>query len=234
MRYSSSDTSYTTLDENPLFVVPGRQPARPPELPERTGDWERLPSLLSAKTLAYVLFVSLFAVEMGIAALHPDALLALQPWQWLAFGFAAFRGARALSYNGVFGWLRQPFNDTVPDSSGAGDSVVPRQGAQGFWYVIGDCLSDLHWDACRWCFDYLDRLDTDVWPLSDLRIGGRGSCLTVALARRARRVARPCSAGSGGYRVATQERIRWDDRAEAKTLAVMQHCERVKPSLRGV
>ncbi len=141
MRYSSSDTSYTTLDENPLFVVPGRQPARPPELPERTGDRERLPSLLSAKTLAYILFVSLFAVEMGIAALHPDALLALQPWQWLAFGFAAFRGARALSYNGVFGWLRQPFNDTVPDSSGAGDSVVPRQGAQGFWYVIGDCLA---------------------------------------------------------------------------------------------
>ncbi len=141
MAHPSIDTRYTNLNVSPLFVVPGRQAMTPPDLPERTFELERFRSLLSAKTLAYVLFVSLFAVEMGIAALHPDALLALQPWQWLAFGFAAFRGARALSYNGVFGWLRQPFNDIVPDSSGAGDSVVPRHGAQGFWYVVGDCLA---------------------------------------------------------------------------------------------
>lgn len=141
MAHSSLGTRYTIRDATPGFVVSGPQAATPRDLAEPAANPETRSSVLSAKTAGYILFVSLFVVEIAISALHADTLFALQPWQWLAFGIAAFRGARALSYNGVFGWLRQPFIDTVPDSSGAGDSVVPRQGARGLRYVIGDCLA---------------------------------------------------------------------------------------------
>lgn len=141
MARSTLSTRYTTRPSNSGFIVSDPPAATPRDVAATSIDRARIRNLFSAKTLGYILFVTIFGIEMGISALHPDALLALQPWQWLVYGIAAFRGARALSYNGVFGWLREPFTDVVPDSSGAGDSVVPRQGAKGLLYVLGDCLA---------------------------------------------------------------------------------------------
>ena len=91
-------------------------------------------------TLGYVAFVGLFGLEMAISSMHIQAILALAPWQLVLLGLGTYRGARALSYNGVFAWLREPFCQVVPDSSGAGDGVEPKY-ERGLMGSIGACLS---------------------------------------------------------------------------------------------
>ena len=91
-------------------------------------------------TVGYIAFIGLFGLEMAISAMHSQVILALAPWQLALFGFGAYRGARALSYNGVFAWLREPFCKVVPDSSGAGDGVEPKY-ERGLMGTIGACLS---------------------------------------------------------------------------------------------
>jgi hypothetical protein len=91
-------------------------------------------------TFGYIAFVGLFGLEMAISSTHIQAILALAPWQLALLSFGAYRGARALSYNGVFAWLREPFCKVVPDSSGAGDGVEPKY-ERGLMGTIGACLS---------------------------------------------------------------------------------------------
>jgi hypothetical protein len=91
-------------------------------------------------TFGYIAFVGLFGLEMVIASTHLQAILALAPWQLALLGLGAYRGARALSYNGVFTWLREPFCKVVPDSSGAGDGVEPKY-ERGLMGTMGACLS---------------------------------------------------------------------------------------------
>ena len=94
----------------------------------------------SWSTFGYIAFVGLFGLEIAIASMNVQAILALAPWQLALLGFGAYRGARALSYNGVFAWLREPFCKVVPDSSGAGDGVEPKY-ERGLMGSIGACLS---------------------------------------------------------------------------------------------
>lgn len=56
----------------------------------------------------------------------------------LLLGLAAFRVGRAISYNYIFSWLRAPYVDKHPDSSGAGDSEDPK--GEGIVRVIGELL----------------------------------------------------------------------------------------------
>jgi hypothetical protein len=91
-------------------------------------------------TIGYIAFVGLFGLEMAISSTHIQAILALAPWQLALLGFATYRGARALSYNQVFAWLREPFCKVVPDSSGAGDGVEAKY-ERGLMGTIGACLS---------------------------------------------------------------------------------------------
>lgn len=93
------------------------------------------------KTAGYLLFLLAFLMEALVASLHWDRLETLSPWTWVLVSFAAFRTARALSYNVVFAWLRAPFCRVEIDSSGAGDSVVPRERIHPLLYAIGDCLA---------------------------------------------------------------------------------------------
>ena len=88
----------------------------------------------------YMAFVGLFGLEMAMCSTHIQAILALAPWQLGLLGFAAYRGGRALSYNQVFAWLRAPFCQVVPDSSGAGDGVEPKY-ERGLMGAVGACLS---------------------------------------------------------------------------------------------
>ena len=91
-------------------------------------------------TVGYMIFVGLFALEMAVASTRIQAILALAPWQLALLGLGAYRGGRALSYNGVFAWLREPFCKVVPDSSGAGDGVEPKY-EQGLMGAVGACLA---------------------------------------------------------------------------------------------
>lgn len=93
------------------------------------------------KTLGYLLFIGVFLAEIVFCALNFEKIASLQLWQLVLVGLAAFRGGRAISYNGVFAWLREPFCQVVDDSSGAGESVEPRSDHGPFWYAVGHCLS---------------------------------------------------------------------------------------------
>ena len=70
---------------------------------------------------------------VAVALLRP--IESMEWWLLAALPFAVMRGAVTLSENEVFEWLREPFCEVVPDSCGAGDSVVPRPGS-----VIGKLL----------------------------------------------------------------------------------------------
>ena len=89
------------------------------------------------RAAGYIGFLSLFGAEVALSALHPAAV---EPYQVALLGLAAYQGGRALSYNGVFQWLRDPFCRVEPDSSGAGDSVLPKED-NDFIYAVGDCLA---------------------------------------------------------------------------------------------
>ncbi len=88
----------------------------------------------------YILFIVLFLAEVAFAAFHFESIAALAPWQLALIGLAAFRGGRAISFNGVFAWLRAPFTKLVADSSGAGDSVEPSCSNGPFLFAVADCL----------------------------------------------------------------------------------------------
>lgn len=61
------------------------------------------------------------------------------PMQLLLVGTAAYRIGRMLAFERVATPLRGPFTATVPDASGAGETVVAR--GRGPQWVIGELLS---------------------------------------------------------------------------------------------
>lgn len=85
------------------------------------------------RTLRYIGIEVVFFALVGLTSLRVERLLELAPVHLAALavlgGFAVFRSARTISYNGVMAWVRAPFCDVVRDSSGAGDSVEPKAGS---------------------------------------------------------------------------------------------------------
>jgi hypothetical protein len=61
------------------------------------------------------------------------------PMQLMMLGTAAYRIGRMVAFERVAEPLRQPFTATVPDSSGAGETVVAR--GRGPQRVLGELLS---------------------------------------------------------------------------------------------
>lgn len=80
--------------------------------------------------IAFVSVVALVSYRSSVSVTALDLLL---------LSLATFRLARSVSFNEIFEWLREPFTEVVPDSSGAGDSVVPK--GKGFSRVIGGLLA---------------------------------------------------------------------------------------------
>lgn len=74
-------------------------------------------------SLAHVAFMVAFVYLTYVLSLRFLELLEAPRILWIAFPFAVLRVARAVSYNSIFAWLRQPYTKTVRDSSGAGFSV---------------------------------------------------------------------------------------------------------------
>lgn len=89
---------------------------------------------------AYLTIELVFFALVALASLRIERLLEQPPHLLAALlllgGFASFRAARTISYNGVMGWLREPFCNVVKDSSGAGDSTEAKPGS-----AIGELLS---------------------------------------------------------------------------------------------
>ena len=63
----------------------------------------------------------------------------LTPFDFVLLGLAVFRGGRLIAYDHVAAPFREPFTETVPDSSGAGDTVEPE--GHGAQRALGELLS---------------------------------------------------------------------------------------------
>ncbi len=64
---------------------------------------------------------------------------ALEPMELVKLGVATYRIGHMLAYERVATPIRQPFTATVPDESGAGETVVAR--GRGAQWVLGELLS---------------------------------------------------------------------------------------------
>jgi hypothetical protein len=87
------------------------------------------------RTLRYIALEVVFAVSViVVAVVRPFDTM--QWWVVAFLPFAVMRLAVTFSENEVMAWLRKPFCDTVPDSCGAGMSVVAKHDS-----VMGALLS---------------------------------------------------------------------------------------------
>ncbi len=84
------------------------------------------------------LFLTLFAL-MASREQKKGQKLELRLVDVILLGLAVFRGGRLIAWDHVTEPLRAPFTQTVPDSSGAGDSVEAR--GTGARLALGQLLS---------------------------------------------------------------------------------------------
>jgi Protein of unknown function (DUF1360) len=90
----------------------------------------------------YVALSSLFAALFTMFTLYehrkgkPDDFTALD---LVMLGLASYRTGRMVAYDKVFETERMPFAETVPDPTGAGETVVPK--GTGVRYALGELIS---------------------------------------------------------------------------------------------
>lgn len=81
--------------------------------------------------ITFLLVIGVLASVKGIHLTFVEVLI---------LGLATVRMARALSFNEIFEWLREPFTKVEPDSCGAGADVHPKF-EDGHKAAIGGLLS---------------------------------------------------------------------------------------------
>jgi hypothetical protein len=93
------------------------------------------------KVFLTLIFVGLFAAFMWWITGRGSGLidLRLSPLDLLMLALATFRLGRMIAYDLVMEPLRAPFAETVPDGTGAGDSVEPR--GVGVRRAVGQLIS---------------------------------------------------------------------------------------------
>jgi hypothetical protein len=84
------------------------------------------------------LFLALFAA-FAMRERRGRKLFDLQPLDLFMLGLATFRLGRLAAYDKVTETLRLPFTRTTRDSSGAGDTVIPK--GHGVRRAIGELIS---------------------------------------------------------------------------------------------
>lgn len=92
---------------------------------------------LMERRLTCITLSGLFTLGMGIASL--TAKNRGTPRDMVELGLAVFRLGRMVSYDQVFEPYRSFFCKTVPDSTGAGDTVAAKY-PQGWKSAIGDLI----------------------------------------------------------------------------------------------
>jgi hypothetical protein len=85
-----------------------------------------------------VIFFSLFGLFSLLTGRKKQAR-ELKPMDLVMLGLSTFRMGRMVSYDLVFQNYRAPFNKTVPDPTGAGDTVVPA--GKGWRCAIGELIA---------------------------------------------------------------------------------------------
>jgi hypothetical protein len=88
----------------------------------------------------YLGLIGLFLGTFGVFSLaRPSRSFELKPLDLVMLGLATFRLGRLAAYDSVVRPLREPFTETVPDPTGAGDTTAPEGG--GARRAIGELLS---------------------------------------------------------------------------------------------
>jgi hypothetical protein len=83
--------------------------------------------------------VGAFLATTGLAGSRERSRLAAHPFDIALTGLAAHRIGRMIAFEKVAEPLREPFTATVPDESGADDTVVAR--GRGLQWALGELLS---------------------------------------------------------------------------------------------
>ena len=93
-----------------------------------------------AKVILILVFLSGFALFIGwMLFFGPGlAVFRLNAMDLFLLTFATYRLGRLIAYDRVMEPVRQFFTNTVPDSTGAGDSVDPK--GEGFQQAIGQLM----------------------------------------------------------------------------------------------
>jgi hypothetical protein len=90
----------------------------------------------------YVALSSVFASLLAAFSLYEhrkNEPNAFKPFDLALLGLATYRLSRLVAYDKVFEAERAPFAETVPDPTGAGDTVVPK--GTGAQEAIGELIS---------------------------------------------------------------------------------------------
>ncbi len=95
---------------------------------------------LTQQRLAYVTLTGiLLALVTALGLRRPKRNVTLGLREVVVLGLAAFRLGRLVSYDRVMEPLRSPFTQTVPDPTGAGESVEPK--GTGWRRSVGELIS---------------------------------------------------------------------------------------------
>jgi hypothetical protein len=98
---------------------------------------------LREQRLTYMALSGTFMVLLALFNLlrprrkHDNA--SIKPFDYILLGLSVFRMGRMVSYDTVMEPYRAPFTQTVPDDSGAGDTVEPK--GEGWRRAIGELIS---------------------------------------------------------------------------------------------
>lgn len=89
--------------------------------------------------------LTLMSLFIGVLATFSSRLvqrgqtLSISPFDLLLLGLSSFRVGRMIAYEGVAAPLREPFTETKPDDSGAGETTVAE--GTGVRKAVGELLS---------------------------------------------------------------------------------------------
>lgn len=91
--------------------------------------------------ITYVTLSGIFLIIFAIFNLHKNRKgkeFNLRPFDLLLLGLSSYRMGRLIAYDKVMETYRSPFSQTVPDPTGAGDSVEPK--GPGWRRAIGELI----------------------------------------------------------------------------------------------
>jgi hypothetical protein len=96
---------------------------------------------MASKITLIGIFMAIFTafVSGNINRRHGRRATEMKPFDWLQLIFSTLRLGRLIAFDRVAEPIRKPFTETVPDQTGAGETVEAR--CSGVTYSIGQLLS---------------------------------------------------------------------------------------------
>lgn len=97
---------------------------------------------LREQRMTYTVLTATFFGLFGLFSLltgRKKKAKAIKPMDMAMLGLSSYRMGRLVAYDLVFQNYRAPFNETVPDPTGAGDTVVPA--GKGWRRAIGELIA---------------------------------------------------------------------------------------------